>query len=82
MERKIAMDRVNPRFILRSYLLQRAIALAVKNSDFSEVKRLRVLLMDPFGDRPDVFKEYGIDADVYARETPDESIEIQLSCSA
>ena len=81
-ERKEKMDRANPRFILRNYLLQRATEKALKESDFSEVERLRILLEDPFSDRPEVFARYGIDADTYAAETPDNWVEMQLSCSA
>lgn len=81
-ERKEHMDQVNPRFILRNYLLQRAVDKALKESDFSEVERLRVLLLDPFTDRPEIFERYGIDAEFYASETPESFIEMQLSCSA
>ncbi|MCH8157385.1 MAG: YdiU family protein, partial [Nitrospinae bacterium] len=81
-ERSEKMNQVNPRFILRSYLLQRAIDKALKESDFSEVERLRILLEDPYSDRPEIFKRYGIDAEFYASETPNSFKEMQLSCSA
>ena len=81
-DRKKTMDSVNPRFILRQYLLQRAIDKAVKESDFSEISRLRVLLEDPFTDRPEIFKQYGIDPDFYSADTPDAELGMQLSCSA
>ena len=81
-ERKETMDRVNPKFILRQYLLQRAIDKAVKEADFSEIERLRVLLEDPFRDRPEIFKKYNIDPEFYASDTPDSLLGMQLSCSA
>ena len=81
-DRKEAMDEVNPKFILRQYLLQRAIDKAVKEADFSEIERLRVLLQDPFRDRPDIFKKYNIDPDFYASDTPDSLLGMKLSCSA
>jgi protein adenylyltransferase len=81
-ERKATMDGVNPKFILRQYLLQRAIDKALKESDFSEIQRLRVLLEDPFKDRPEIFKEYDIDPEFYAADTPDTQLGMQLSCSA
>ncbi len=81
-ERKKRMDRVNPKFILRNYLLQRAVDKALKESDFSEVERLRILLEDPYRDRPETFERYGIDAEFYASETPNSFKEMQLSCSA
>lgn len=81
-DRKEAMDGVNPKFLLRQYLLQRAIDKAVKEADFSEIERLRVLLQDPFRDRPDIFKKYNIDPEFYASDTPDSMLGMQLSCSA
>ena len=80
--RKDKMNRINPKFILRNYLLQGAIDKALKESDFSEVERLRVLLADPYTDRPELFSQLGIDPEFYAAETPTSFIEMQLSCSA
>ena len=62
--------------------LQDAIDKALKESDFSEVERLRVLLADPYTDRPELFSQLGIDPEFYASETPTSFIEMQLSCSA
>ena len=76
------MNLINPKFILRNYLLQDATDKALKESDFSEVERLRMLLENPYKDRPEMFTQYGIDAEYYAAETPAPSIEMQLSCSA
>lgn len=81
-ERKENMDRVNPKFILRNYLMAEAIDKALKESDFSEIERLRVLLRDPFRDRPEQFETLGIDANRYASDTPDSLREMRLSCSA
>ena len=50
------MDAVNPKYILASLLIQQAPEKALKSFDFSEIKRLRVLMGNPFKDRPDVFK--------------------------
>ena len=80
--RKDKMNRINPKFILRNYLLQGAIDKALKESDFSEVERLRVLLADPYTDRPELFSQLRIDPEFYASETPTSLIEMQLSCSA
>jgi len=76
------MNLINPKFILRNYLLQDATDKALKESDFSEVERLRILLEDPYKDRPELFSKYGIESEHYAAETPPPSIEMQLSCSA
>jgi protein adenylyltransferase len=81
-DRKATMDSVNPKFILRQYLLQRAIDKALKESDFSEIQRLRILLEDPFNDRPEIFEQYDIDPEFYSADTPDTQLGMQLSCSA
>ena len=80
--RKDKMNRINPKFILRNYLLQSATDKALKESDFSEIERLRLLLRDPYTDRPELFNQLGIDPEFYAAETPASFIEMQLSCSA
>jgi len=81
-ERKVKMDAVNPKFILRTHLVQRALDKALKESDFSEIKRLRVLMENPFEDRPEIFNEYNIDPEFYSQDTPNEFLGNQLSCSA
>ena len=42
------MNRVNPRFILRNYLLQEAIEKAENNNDYSGVTRLLTMAKTPF----------------------------------
>jgi serine/tyrosine/threonine adenylyltransferase len=81
-ERKKKMDAVNPKYILRNHLVQRALEKALKEADFSEVTRLRILLENPFEDRPELFKKYNIDADFYSQDTPQEFLGRQTSCSA
>ena len=81
-ERKKKMNAVNPKYILRNHLVQRALEMALKESDFSEVTRLRILLENPFKDRPEIFKKYNIDADFYSQDTPQEFLGSQTSCSA
>ena len=46
------MNKVNPAFILRNYLLQRAIAKAERTGDFSLVNKLLECAKKPF-DEPD-----------------------------
>jgi len=81
-DRKKKMDAANPKYILRNHLVQRALEKALKESDFSEVVRLRVLLENPFEDRPELFEKYNIDADFYSQDTPQEFLGRQTSCSA
>ncbi len=81
-DRKSKMDTVNPKFILRTHLVQRALNKSLKESDFSEIRRLRVLLESPFEDRPEIFNKYNIDPAFYSQDTPNEFLGNQLSCSA
>ncbi|MBC8287972.1 MAG: YdiU family protein [Nitrospinae bacterium] len=79
-ERKAQMDATNPKFILRAHLLQTALDKALKESDFSEISRLRILLENPFQDQPEVFEEHEIEH--YTQDTPETFACRQTSCSA
>jgi uncharacterized protein YdiU (UPF0061 family) len=50
-ERKASMDAVNPRYVLRNYMLQNAIQAAEKG-DYSEVRTLLQLVRKPYEDQP------------------------------
>ena len=71
--RAAAMNAVNPRYVLRNYLAQRAIDQA-EAGDYAEIERLRRLLARPCDDQP----EY---AD-YAAPPPDWGRELVVSCSS
>lgn len=73
-ERKVHMDAVNPKYILRNYLAQIAIDKASKQRDFSEIDRLLALLKTPFSEQPEM--------EVYAAPPPDWAGRIQVSCSS
>lgn len=73
-ERKARMDRVNPKYILRNYLAQNAIAKAEQRRDFSEVERLLQLLRRPFDEQPEM--------EHYAAAPPDWAQHISVSCSS
>ena len=81
-ERKVEMDSANPKFILRNHLIKSAIDKALKESDFSEIKRLRIILENPYQTQPEIFEKYGIDAEHYAQDTPEPFLSQQTSCSA
>ena len=72
-ERAIAMNRVNPKYVLRNYLAQRAIERAVAR-DWSEIERLQRLLATPFDDHPDLA--------AYAEGPPADERHIVVSCSS
>jgi uncharacterized protein YdiU (UPF0061 family) len=72
-ERAAQMNRINPKFILRNHLAQRAIEMA-QEDDFSEVNRLQHILSRPFDDQPE-FEQYAL------APLPDEVV-TDLSCSS
>jgi uncharacterized protein YdiU (UPF0061 family) len=73
-ERKVRMNRVNPKYVLRNYLAQIAIERATKERDFSEIERLRELLRDPYAEQPEMAR--------YAAPPPDWGRRIVVSCSS
>ena len=72
-ERKLAMDQVNPKYVLRNYLAQVAIEKA-QNKDFTEVARLQAILARPFDEQPEHAH--------YAALPPDWASGLEVSCSS
>ncbi len=72
--RAAAMDRVNPKYVLRNHLAEIAIRKARDERDYSEIERLRCLLARPFDEQPE-FEDY-------AKEPPEWAKEIAVSCSS
>jgi uncharacterized protein YdiU (UPF0061 family) len=72
-ERAALMNQVNPKFILRNHLAQRAIEMA-QVDDFTEVNRLQRILSRPFDEQPE-FERYAL------APLPDEIVS-DLSCSS
>ena len=71
--RAIAMNRVNPKFVLRNHLAETAIRRA-KEKDFSEVERLAAVLRRPFDEQPE--------HEAYAGLPPDWASSLEVSCSS
>lgn len=71
--RRAAMSAVNPRYVLRNYLAQDAIA-AAQRGDYAEIARLQAALQTPFDERP----EYA----AYAAAPPESARAISVSCSS
>ncbi|GAC1409058.1 MAG: YdiU family protein [Burkholderiaceae bacterium] len=71
--RKLAMDAVNPKYVLRNYLAQVAIEKA-QQKDFSEVANLLAVLEKPFDEQPS--------NDHYAALPPDWASHLEVSCSS
>lgn len=72
-ERRLRMERVNPKYVLRNYLAQVAIEKA-EQQDFSEIDRLLTLLHEPFSVHP------GMDS--YALPPPNWGKHLSVSCSS
>ncbi|HEV7816261.1 MAG TPA: YdiU family protein [Janthinobacterium sp.] len=71
--RRLAMHRVNPKYVLRNYLAQVAIEKA-QNKDFSEVSRLLTVLQSPYDEQPE--------HEQYAALPPDWASHLEVSCSS
>ncbi|WP_296949730.1 YdiU family protein [uncultured Massilia sp.] len=72
-ERRLAMHKVNPKYILRNYLAQVAIERA-QQGDFAEVQRLLAVLEKPFDEQPEHAS--------YAALPPDWASHLEVSCSS
>ncbi|ABM03814.1 hypothetical protein UPF0061 [Psychromonas ingrahamii 37] len=75
--RATAMNKVNPKYVIRNYLAQHAIELAEKG-DFSEIATLQKILQNPYDDQPE--------HNSYAQKRPDWARDkagcSMLSCSS
>ncbi len=74
VERRAAMLRTNPKFILRNHLAQYAIERAQYHHDYSEVERLLKLLQTPFDEHPEM--------EEYAAPPPPDAHPVVVSCSS
>ena len=68
------MNRVNPKYVLRNHLAQKAISQATQHKDYSEIDRLLNLLSDPFSEQSGM--------DEYAAPPPPGSAQFIVSCSS
>ena len=71
--RKLAMDQVNPKYVLRNYLAQVAIDKA-QQQDYTEVAQLLAVLQKPFDEQPE--------HQHYAALPPDWASHLEVSCSS
>lgn len=71
--RRDAMNRVNPKYVLRNYIAQRAIERALEH-DYAEIARVAQTLAAPFDEWPDRADD--------ANEPPDWARAISVSCSS
>ncbi|AZN36058.1 protein adenylyltransferase SelO [Iodobacter ciconiae] len=74
LERQAAMNRVNPKYVLRNYLAEIAIRKARDEGDFKEIKALQQCLMHPFDEQTNF--------EHYAELPPEWAAQIGVSCSS
>ena len=72
-QRRARMHAVNPLYVLRNYLAQKAID-AAESGDYDEVRRLHTVLSKPFEEQP------GMDS--YAQRPPEWGKHLEISCSS
>lgn len=72
-QRKEQMKKANPKYVIKNYMLQEAIQKA-ENGDFKLVNDLLNIAQNPFGEHKDFER--------YAKPTPMEYANLQLSCSS
>jgi uncharacterized protein YdiU (UPF0061 family) len=72
-DRAVRMNHVNPKYVLRNYLVQTAIEKA-QQKDFSEIDRLLTLVQTPYSEQPCM--------DTYAAPPPNWGKHLAVSCSS
>jgi len=78
-ERKLAMDAVNPKYVLRNWMAQLAIDKIDDHGDTSGVTELLDLLRNPYDEQPEHHAEFFVKRPEWARERAGCSM---LSCSS
>lgn len=73
-ERKLHMDKVNPKYVLRNYIAQKAIIDAVEFNDYSEIECQLKLFRNPYEEQPGM--------EEYTAPPPDWSKHLVISCSS
>lgn len=72
LERKKLMDSVNPRYVLRNYIMETAIREAFERENYSEIEKVRRIFENPFSDQPG--------CESYAANPPEWARSLVVSC--
>ena len=75
-ERMARMQQINPRYVLRNWMAQKAIEKAEKEQDFSMVQLLLKILSNPYE------KQAEAETEGFADPVPDWSKDLVVSCSS
>jgi len=73
-ERQQAMNRVNPRYVLRNWMAEQAIRMAQDHNDYAELERVLTCLQSPFAEQPEFHR--------YASAAPPWAQNLSVSCSS
>ena len=73
-QRRVLMNAVNPKYVLRNYLAEAAIRKAADQRDYSEIARLHQVLRRPFDEQPQ--------HEAYAAPAPDWAAGLEVGCSS
>lgn len=71
-ERKKLMGSVNPKYVLRNYIMETAIKEALEQENYSEIEKVRKIFENPFSEQP----EY----ESYAAPSPEWAKDLVVSC--
>ena len=74
LDRRRAMENVNPKYVLRNYLAENAIQKARDEMDYSEIDKLIGLLGRPFDEQPEF--------QAYTSPPPEWAARLSVSCSS
>ena len=72
--RRLSMNKVNPKFVLRNHLMENAIKSAETSDDYSLVNTLLELSQNPFNEE--------LVKDEFTQKTPDWAFDLCVSCSS
>ncbi|MGI9553555.1 MAG: protein adenylyltransferase SelO [Thermodesulfobacteriota bacterium] len=73
-KRKERMNRINPKYILRNYIAEKAIRSTVQDAEYSEIEKVRKLLMNPYDEQKGM--------EDYVNMPPEWAKELIISCSS
>ena len=65
-ERKKLMNSVNPKYVLRNYIMETAIREAMEQENYSEIEKVSKIFENPFSDQPE-YESYAVPSPEWAK---------------